>query len=325
MKNKIKLTGLILTILLVSCSSHNDKRKGEYLGDNNQTDSLQVFAEGMISTGMYERDIVFSKDGKEVFWGLFVNGISTILYSKQIDGIWSEPEVAPFASDPKFFYLEPALSPDSKKIYFLSTKNPPNKEPLPGWQHQNIWCAEKDEKGNWQEAYILPAPINSEANEYFPSVADDGTLYFTRVPKRSRDTKLYKAEIVDGQYQEPVLLPEAINGKGNPYNAFISPDESFLISCISNHPDSKIRDSDYILYEKNENGKWDEGKLLGEKINWPGYNAVSTSISQDGKYIFFSIEENSEMANYEVKSFMDRYFSTKNGKSNIYWINKAKL
>jgi len=43
----------------------------------------------------------------------------------------TEPEIAPFARNSQYFFLEPCLSPDGKTIYFLSTIPPDGKNQNP--------------------------------------------------------------------------------------------------------------------------------------------------------------------------------------------------
>ncbi len=73
-----------------------------------------LFAEGIVSTKYSERDFALSPDGTEIFYTLQspARGIfQTILYMKKdTKGLWSKPEVAPFAG--KFSDLEPAFTPD---------------------------------------------------------------------------------------------------------------------------------------------------------------------------------------------------------------------
>jgi hypothetical protein len=47
----------------------------------------------------------------------------------------------------------------------------------------------------------------------------DGTLYFTR--STAREPALYRSRWIDGEYGTPEKLPEPVNGKNKPYNAFI--------------------------------------------------------------------------------------------------------
>lgn len=153
--------------------------KGPYLGQKLPGDEAEIFAEGIVTNRMMNRDIAVSKDGNEIYFSIGSNRFATIAVSRQVDGIWSQPEVLPFATDPKFAYMEPALSHDDQRLYFLSNRNPEGQEPGRGWAHQHIWYSERGEDGVWGEMKELGSPINGEEHDYFPSFTDDGTMYYT--------------------------------------------------------------------------------------------------------------------------------------------------
>lgn len=90
----------------------------------------ELYAPELIATGFNERDITFSPDGKEFFYGLLTSKNITIMYSKLNEGKWTEPEVAPFARDGRFYFLEPCFSAGGKTLYLLSNR-PPAKKPVP--------------------------------------------------------------------------------------------------------------------------------------------------------------------------------------------------
>ena len=101
-------------------------------------------------------------DGTEMYFGVYTGNyaITTIMYSKQVDGRWTRPEVAPFARDPEYTYLEPHISPDGKRFFFLSDK--PREEG--GEKNEDIWVMDRTEDG-WGEPYNLGEPVSTEAQE----------------------------------------------------------------------------------------------------------------------------------------------------------------
>jgi hypothetical protein len=125
----MKTLGLITLISLLVFSAiaqTNEKNtfpvlKGDYFGQPLPGDTPELFAPGIISNGLANRDVAISPDGNEMYFGLHSAAFrySTILFANQVNGTWTEPEVLPFASDPRYVYLEPALSYDGQKNVLL--------------------------------------------------------------------------------------------------------------------------------------------------------------------------------------------------------------
>src|SRR4030042_3588585 len=199
--------------------------KGAYLGQKPPGIEPVLFSPGIVSTGMFERDVVIAMNGKEFYYGLMFGTQATIMVSRQKDGIWSEPEIVSFASDMKYYYFEPSIPNDGKRMFFFSTLLPPGKEPKPGWSYQNIWAVDRLENGVWGKPYELDTPINSDEHNFYPSVTNDSTLYFTRATAKDFKTTIYRSRLKEGKYTEIEKLPAPVNGKGTLYNAFIAHDE----------------------------------------------------------------------------------------------------
>ncbi|MBN2572108.1 MAG: PD40 domain-containing protein [Ignavibacteriales bacterium] len=301
---------------------------GPYLGQTPPGMTPELFAPEIIATGFGERDITISPDGKEIFYGLLTNFNITIMQTKLVEGKWTEPEVASFAQDEQFFYLEPCFSHDGNTIYFLSTRPPEGKEPKPGWFYQNIWASDKNSDGTWGEIYNPDKTINQLNSQFYPSITKDGTIYFTRSDKKTNTSVILRSRKVDGKYLEPELLPEIINKPGTTiFNAFISPDESYLIGCVGGR-ESDINPGcvNYYIFFRDENDNWNEGIPFGPEINITGSNAISASVPPDGKYLFFSAQMVSDeiekkSMDKKLSSMLEILNSPQNGNNDIYWID----
>jgi len=211
----LALGGLLaLGSLLAGCGEKAvyPELRGPYLGQAPPGMEPALFAPGVVSTGFYERDLAVTSDGAEIFYGLVFGGHVTIMHTRLANGVWTEPEIAPFARDLSCFYFEPALSPDGKRLYFLCTRAPAGQEPKRGWAHQNIWAVDRGGDGSWGEPYIVGPPVSTDAEEYFPSVTRDGTIYFTRLVQGSEENNVWRARLVNGAYAEAEMLPDEING-----------------------------------------------------------------------------------------------------------------
>src|SRR5205085_478096 len=149
---------------------------------------------------------------------------STILVRKKKGNNWSSPEVASFSG--MFSDLEPAFNHDGSKLFFCSNR------PTTGDQKKDydIWVMDKSGSG-WSTPRNLGPAINTSADEYYPSVGITGNLYFTAeyTDKAVGKEDIYVSKWVDGAYQASVALDTAVNSKVFEFNAFVSPDEKFII------------------------------------------------------------------------------------------------
>lgn len=302
-----------------------------YLGQKPPGLTPELFAPDIIATGFNERDLTLSPDGTEIFYGLLTGRHVTVMYTRFENGKWSEPEIAPFARQTEYFYLEPCFSADGKTIYFLSTKPPAGKEPRPGWVYQNIWASDKLDNEKWSEIYDPDTLLNKPNSQFYPSLTSTGTLYFTRTDAQTGKSEILRARKNGNRFDPPELLPPVVNGNGNIYNAFISPDESFLIGCVENKKNEVNPGfSNYYIFFRDSDDNWSEGISFGPDINIKGSNAISASVSPDGKYLFFSARATSEkMQELSLKKtlgYMKEFLNTpQNGNYDIYWVSSGVI
>ena len=92
---------------------------------------------------------------------------------------------------------------------------------------------------------------------------------------------IYRSELVDGIYMKPQNLGHAVNSEHSDFAPFISPDGSFLIFTSIGRPEGSGL---YITFRK-EDGSWSEAKYMDEPF---GSGALLTTLSPDGKYLFFT-------------------------------------
>ena len=317
----------LLLLLVVACTSQNSNDNtfkeltGDYLGMNLPGDSAQLFAPGIVSSGLADRDIAIYPDGSEIYFCRNAGGFkaATIFYVKRTDGKWSEPKVAEFAIDPRYIYIEPHITLDGSKFYFASNKQASGEE----LGSMEIWCADRIDD-HWGEPYNLGAPINTESDQYFPSLTKSGNLYFTSEDSLTNEEFIYRSKLVDGVYQKPEMLPENVNMGRARFNTFISPDEDYMIVPAFGMPDS-YGATDYYIVFRNEEDQWSKPMNMGNKINSNNGQEWSASLTPDGKYIFFMSAKITDdklfKEDYSVTSFKKIHNSPQNSLSDIYWIS----
>jgi len=158
---------------------------GPYLGQTPPGTEPEIFAPGLVSTGLTERDIHISRDGTEIRYGLMDLGLVTVLETRLEAGRWTEPVTVGFHTDSDFACFEPAFSADGQTVLFLANVAAPGQTQGRGWANQNIFRSVRRD-GLWSSPEALAAPVTSDRAEYFPSLALDGTLYFSRFPVKTR-------------------------------------------------------------------------------------------------------------------------------------------
>ena len=244
-------------------------------------DSPRIFAPGIISDGFANRDLALSPDGNDLMFTLqwYFGMYSVIFHTHKIAGGWSKPDTAWFSG--KYNDLEPAFSPDGNKIFFTSNR-PLNAS---GFMKNDydIWYVQK--KGNgWTDPINIGVPINSEKDEFYPSLTKKGDLYFTRNNDDARDD-IFVSHFTDGQYQKPEALPETVNSNSDDFNAFIDPDEQFIIFSSYKRADDLGKGDLYYSLKKND--VWLPAKHFGNGINSTTLD-YSPFVSTDHRFFFLT-------------------------------------
>jgi Tol biopolymer transport system component len=244
------------------------------------SDTPRLFGPGIISDGFSNRDMALSPDGNDIFYtlqwsyGLF----SVILHSQKRNGEWTKPETAWFSG--RFNDLEPAYSPDGQKLFFTSNR------PLTGADSSkdyDIWYMRR--KGSsWDGPFNVGSEINTTSDEFYPSLAKNGNLYFTRDNGETKDD-IFMAAFINGKYETPVRLPDAVNSKSFDFNAFIDPDENFIL--FSSYKRTDDLGGGDLYYSLRKNGNWLPAIHFGKEINSPALD-YSPFVSGDKRYFFFS-------------------------------------
>lgn len=310
------------TLIVFNCTEKgNIDRNGEFFGEKPPSKEAEIFAPGIISTDLNVRDFALSPEGNEIFYTIrAVNGL-TLMTVKRIQGKWTSPEVASFAG--QYSDLEPCFSYEGEKLFFVSSR------PLEAEGEEkdyDIWYVEK-EGDEWGRPQNIGAPVSTEANEFYPSVTESGTIYYCMQSNNSIGGEdLFYAEFKDGKYQSPVNLGENVNTKADEYNSFISRNGSYII--FTSHGWGKgVGSGDLWISFKDENGDFQKPLNMGEKIN-SKYFEYCPSVTHDGKYLFFTSNKRPDSFGKNKLSYNDivgLMGEPLNGSSNIYWISASLI
>jgi len=320
---------IIIAVTITSCRQNRQESwnsvviRGDYFGQATPGNSARLFAPGIISTGMAERDFAITPDGNEIFFCREAGNFRfvTIFYSQRSDDVWSAPEVFEFCTNPAYKYVEPHLSPDGQKLYFISDM--PADSASAG--KEDIWVCTKTE-GKWMQPLNLGAPVNTSSKEFFPSVTLDGTIYYTHLDTVANEEFIYRSRLVNGAYRQPEKLGTNVNIGRARYNAFVAIDESYIIIPVYGMPDS-YGATDYYISFRDTLDHWSQPVNMGPKINSTCSREWSASVSADGKYIFFMSDRIGCMSigKLSAESLQNFHNSPQNGNTDIYWISASVI
>jgi hypothetical protein len=233
--------------------------------DYPQGNSAEPFLPQIFSQFPNVRDIAISSDGDEIYFSVqsYQNEISVIAWVRKENNVWSDPEITSFSG--KYFDIEPFLSSDGLKLFYSSNRPLENSNSTKDF---DIWYVQRENKNSgWSKPINVGEPINSDKNEFYPSIANNNNFYFTcdeRGTKGKDD--IFFSQWKNGKYSEPISLSDSINSEGYEFNAFIAPDESYILFTAHQREDGFGSGDLYISY-KNQNGSWEKAKNLGKQIN----------------------------------------------------------
>ena len=282
----------------------------------NETKVVPVFEE--LAKYQNIRDFTISTTQDEVYFSIqnTSEDRAVIAVMKKKNNIWQKPEITSFTG--KFRNIEPFLSSDGLRLYFASNRPLENDAITP--KDYDIWYVQrKNIKSNWSEPINIGAPVNSTNDEFYPCVTLSGNLYFTSDAVKSQGKDDILISNWDGkQYLEPKNLGSKINSAGYEFNAFVSPDETFIIyTCYGKEVGFGSGDL-YISY-KDINGNWDYPKNLGSNLNskqmdyCPFYDTSTQILYFTSKRIEPFLKEIKSLAEFEAE--ITKY---ENGFSRIY-------
>jgi Tol biopolymer transport system component len=316
------LSILFFVSLYTSAQIKGSSPNNSYFNQPSPSDTPVLFAPNIISNDLGNRDMAISPEGDELFYTIqYGRGlISVIMHSKKMNGKWSKPEIASFSGI--YNDLEPAFSFDGTKLFFVSNRALNNGNATKDY---DIWFVTK-QNGEWIDPQNIGALVNSEKDEFYPSLTKNGDIYFTRAVD-GREEDILFCKFSNGKYKEAQALPDVINSVNDEFNAFIDPDEQFIIFSVYGRKDDN-GGGDLYISKKNENGEWMPAKNLKMPVN-SKYLDYCPYITPDKKYFFFTSNRHKIKIPFSkkqnIQSLQTLLHSPLNGYDNIYWMSTKNI
>ena len=276
-----------------STNSPNDTRKviktynAKSIGSNYIVG--EVFS-GFKSDKMNLGAVSFTADGKRAYYTRNQKKSFNIYQLEiweaiQIDGKWMNARKM-FFNNSKFSYFHPAITPDGKRLYYVSDDNT-------GEGGTDIYYVERNEDGSWKNTVNLGQDINTAGNELFPTFYEGNLFLSSNGHPGLGGLDIYR--LIKGANGEPVL-----KNMGYPINSS-KDDFAFSIQGTKGFFSTNRNGSDDILsFDYKQSFVKLVGKLLvdstiymGKKIYLYQKNDQGRSILKDsaiadanGQYAF---------------------------------------
>lgn len=310
---KLVITVIAPLILLIQCHSDNPDK----IDLNFHPKELEVFAPGMVSTNLYERDIAISTDGNEMIYTLgdFKQSRRCLVNIKKNGNKWGNREILGFSGE--YSDIEPFFSADGNKLYFASNR-PINADT--NRTDYNIWVSERTSQG-WSEPKSLPPGINSVRDEFFPSLGKNNNLYFTSERENGPGKEdIYLSRFVNGNYMEPVPLDTNVNSTTYEFNAYVNPEENLIIFSSYGRNDD-MGGGDLYYSKKDHNGSWSPSVNMGPLINSENLDYCPFLDIPRGNFYFTSDRTETPSGRIKNVSEIDHLANgILNGMGNIYFV-----
>ena len=215
-----------------------------------------VKLEGDVNTRLHESTSVVTKDGSTMYFtrNNFLDGkkykddkgvIRLKIYSAEyVDGEWTNIVELPFNSN-SYSVAHPVLSPDEKRLYFVSD--------MPGtYGESDIFMTKIIGDGTFGPIVNLGKNINTGARETFPYITKEGVLYFSSDGHSGLGgLDVFATKIAFDEYDQPVVnVGRPINGPSDDFSFIIDNDKKE--GYFSSNREGGLGEDDIYQFVENE-------------------------------------------------------------------------
>jgi hypothetical protein len=267
------------------------------------------------------RDYCQSANGKEIFITIqsVQENVAQIICIKNNN--WEKASLLTF--NDSFNYLEPFLTADGKRLFFASNRPREKNQTKAG--DFNIWYVTRENvNSNWSDPIFLSDSVNTNEDEFFPCVAANGNIYFTKDSKSGLGKDdIYVSYWLGNSHSKPTLLNQNINSEGYEFNTFVSADEKFIIYTKYNAANG-FGSGDLYVAKKDKDGNWLPAKNLGDVINSSGMEYCPFYDSNEKTLYFTSRRSKVKPQKFSsLRDLQENLLLGENGLSRIYKVKVA--
>jgi outer membrane protein OmpA-like peptidoglycan-associated protein/tetratricopeptide (TPR) repeat protein len=291
-----------------STNSPNDTRKVIKTYDRESYTNNDIVGQvfnGFKSDKMNLGAVSFTADGKRAYYTRnqkksFNTYQLEIWEATQKEGKWVNAHKM-FFNNPKFSYFHPAITPDGKRLYYVTDDNS-------GAGGTDIYYVESNEDGSWKNTVNLGQDINTAGNELFPTFYEGNLFLSSNGHPGLGGLDIYR--LVKGPNGDPVLknMGYPVNSSKDDFAFSIKGTKGFFSTNRNGSDD--IFAFDYTQSFVKIAGKvaFDGGTLIGKKLylyqkNDQGKMILKDSTTTDANASYqFKIRPNQE---FDVVAYDD--------------------
>lgn len=185
----------------------------------------------------------------------------------------------------------PQVNPTGTRLYFTSVRkggfDNPDAGSGPNNWGEDIYFANLNDN-QWSTPELLPAPINTDGNDFGSAFAGDGqTMVFVRCDASDGlgSCDLYITELKGDKWSVPVNMGNVVNTDDWESQPTINADGNKII--FTSRRAGGYGGADLYMIEKNHLGLWGVAQNLGSTVNTP-FSENSPFLAADGKTLYYS-------------------------------------
>jgi len=196
----------------------------------------------------------------------------------QPDGSWGEAERVSFSTQ-STADLDPFFTSDGARVWFTSIR------PVDGSDRTDtdLWYVDRLPDGTYGEPVNPGPPVNSPAEDLYPSIGPDGTLYFGSDRADNGFDIWRAAPLLNGDWGPAEPLPAPVTTTSWEFNPVIAPDGQTLVFTSLDREGGEGRGD--LWFTTPDGAGWTEPELL-KTVN-SARDEYHASFSPDGSTMFF--------------------------------------
>ncbi|MEL4456834.1 OmpA family protein [Lutimonas vermicola] len=219
---------------VTTANKNYNPRKDLYAGDINFDGEIKNVKRVSkdINKKVNQTGVTYSTDGKTVYFSRnkykkklkkqnLPKNKRLLLYKADVasDGSWTNIKKLPFNKKNSSTGY-PVLSPDGKKLYFVSDR-------LPSKGNTDIFVVDILGDGNYSQPRNLGSLVNTKGNETTPFITEDNILYFSSDGREGQGKlDVYAVEVYDNATSEPYELAAPINSINDDFAYIVNKDNN---------------------------------------------------------------------------------------------------